>query len=124
MGREELIEKMCEAYDYPDGPADYSVCRSDGGKRHRHEMAAALDVAVGELLIEADDAEINAIKDHRGWTDLLFSRLLSERRSRYFKPKSDPAVEAVSKFIAHWDNPKEYAAKIVAAVRNADKGER
>lgn len=131
--REELIEKMCHAYDYPDGPADYSVCRSDEGKRHRHEMAAALDVAVGELLkaVDADEWKecYSQPRKAQCWLDMSSDEradvLLYYRRSRYL-PKRDLAVEAVKEISLKngWCSASQSAAEqIVAAVRAADKSQ-
>lgn len=120
MSREELIEKMCEAFARIGGNQMVSKeyqCRC---------MAAALDVAVGELLKSPSQGEM---------ADVQFSvyarYLLESRRARYLKPKSDPAVEAVKRILERRDCVPEHCAEqyiegraigIVAAVRNADKG--
>lgn len=116
MTREELIEKMCEAWDDCRTPSD-----GKGNVRvvdyPSMRMAAALGVAVGECA---------ACLEECGYTNPPASL-----RSRYLKPKSDPAVEALKMEIERqakehgyvvWDaNPRVDYAAIVAAVRKADR---
>ena len=122
MNREELIEKMLDAfYEHRENWVH--------GINTRPFMGAALDVAVGELLGDFSALELNETSKASNtlWNSEDYSRarkLLASRRSRYLKPKSDPAVEAVRKFLNPPDAPCEwttdFAEKLVAIVRNAN----
>jgi hypothetical protein len=75
IDRKELVEKMLDA------AAKNGALVS--GELAVATMDAALSVAIEELLKEAGSEEITAIKDHDGWTDHLFARILGDRRRKY-----------------------------------------
>ena len=145
MSREELIEKMLESEYRARTSQELGAAFKDSitWRKWCVGMAAALDVAVGELLGEptVDEAQA-ALKEqvefertmterHKyTFTHSIAMRIFGNRRSCYLKPKSDPAVEAAGRaMLAEMDHfgckngqvISEVAAKIVAAVRNADK---
>lgn len=120
MTHDELVEKMLEAFNHTTPEQ-----RQGSLPSMSQRMAAALDVCLGEVLGDATlDESIWTV--NRPYFLEGFRGIIAERRSRYLKPKSDPAVEAVKKFfILDYSSGGPVVAsaeKIVAAVRKADKG--
>jgi len=109
MTRDDLIKKMHEAYRR--NPKLGETWDSEFG------ISSALDVAVEELLKPATSGYSNEV--------IAINHELDDRRSRYLKTKSDPAVEAVAVVLREHTGRMGLipivAKEIVAAVRTADK---
>ena len=135
MNREELIEKMLDAAGKIAGSqmADFTPSAQES---IRKGMAAALDVAVGELLRDPTEEERGLAYRYRvyaesnrattwGDREAAIEALIASRRSRYLKPKSaeDGVRELLAEHAGHAYGllSPDLATKIVAAVRAADK---
>ena len=143
--REKLIEKMCDAH----WNSVYEFgCWSKAAEELKQDsyngMAEALDIAVGELLhpIEKDEhrdairrqygrIEVSPAHLEHGESASLCAHIMNSRRSRYLKPKSDPAFDAAKAKLNEFRNTMgncgagdlvgdAFIAEIVAAVRKAD----
>jgi len=112
MTREELVYKMKTAY------------ISHGLPIVDTRIAAIVDIAIAELLGEANTDECAAIYNDPTINTVgsSISRFLENRRVLY-SARTDPAVEAVKPLIGAFalKGDSSLAQKIVAAVRQADK---
>ena len=120
MKHQELVERMCDAYNPDEYPTGFDTKR----------MTAALSVAMDAMLGPVTNEEWSRHAEYRKEVSLYLlglgslNDLLTCRRLRLTAKPIDPAVAAVSKIlrdekIMRGDTFDEAAVKIVSAVRGA-----